>query len=190
MTGERGQTSLDFAVGMSTLLLVFAFVLTFVPGILGPFTTSGQEETVTADRVADHLAEGLLAEPGMPYVLNTTCTKDFLNDTADDGCAFDDTDPLRERVGLSRYEGGSTYRQRVNVSVVGNVSKSDGEAVLCWDAATAGLIEADEGGCGDDTGDVRLTDGDSPPTERSSVVATRRVVSIDGQDATLLVRVW
>lgn len=179
---RKGQTSLDFAVGMSTLLLVFAFVLTFVPGILGPFTASGQEETVTADRVADHLAEGLLAEPGTPYVLNRTCTVAFLDNASNSDCRYGG-DNLSDRVGISRYGDDKPYRQRVNVSVVGNVTGPDSEDVLCWDGS--GLVEKDDAGC------ITLLEiGPDAPTERSSVVAARRVVSIDGQDAALLVRVW
>ena len=187
---ERGQTSLDFAVGMSTLLLVFAFVLTFVPGILGPFTASGQEETITADRVADHLAEGLLAEPGTPYVLNTTCTVNFLDDTANPDCQYSG-DNLSGRVGISRYGANKPYRQQINVSIVGNVSGPDGENILCWDDNSDVVFEHDETDCDESTGDVILSNGDAnPPTDTGSVVAARRIVSIDEQAATLLVRVW
>jgi hypothetical protein len=190
MRGEdRGQTSLDFAAGMSALLLVFAFVLTFVPGIIAPFTASGQAETVVADRVADSLVEGLLAVPGTPYILDTDCTTaffDLVNDDADatnddvptGGCAFEPIE-LRLRIGISQYSDSSTYRQQVNVTI----STLDGENVLCWDGST--LVEKGDVGCV-----TPYEIGPDPPTESGSVVAARRIVSIAGRNATLSVRVW
>ena len=34
---SRGQTTLDFAIGVSVFLIVVAFVLAFVPGMVQPF---------------------------------------------------------------------------------------------------------------------------------------------------------
>ena len=185
---KRGQTTLDFAVGMSTFLLVFAFVLTFIPGMIQPFSASDQEATVVADRVADQLSQGLLGDPGTPYVLNGTCTADFFDDAAE--CSFSGNN-VSERVGLSRYGEGKPYRSQINVSVEGNLSDSDGSAVLCRDDTNETIVERDNGSCDEgDPADVVLQDGATLPENRSSVVVARRAVSIDSRDATLLVRVW
>jgi len=102
---QRGQTSLDFAAGMSAFLLVVAFSLSFIPGMLQPFTASGQEETAVADRVADQLAEGMLGDPSSPYQLDVDCTEAFFDDSeSDSGCKFSNDEPLRERLGLANKQ--------------------------------------------------------------------------------------
>jgi hypothetical protein len=95
---SRGQTTLDFAVGMSLFLISVAFVISFTPNLIQPFADSGTEDTIIANRVASQLVEGTLADPGKPYVLDKACTVAFfapehadgevdgddLNDTNDD----------------------------------------------------------------------------------------------------------
>jgi hypothetical protein len=115
----RAQTQLDFAVGVGVFLVVTAFVLSFVPGMLEPFESGNQEETVAANRVADQLVGGMLGSPDEPYVLDRECTIVFFedDDTNTDGngdfnepfsdtesytvsnCNYDDN-PLVQRVGL------------------------------------------------------------------------------------------
>lgn len=172
----RGQTTIDFAVGVGVFLIAVVFVLGLFPGLLQPFTSGPQEETVAADRSADNLAAGLLGDPTTPYVLDLECTDAFFEDTSPSECRFAGDD-LHERMGL-----GS--RQRVNVSIRGNVTGPDGKDVLCEDGG-GGLVEADDGSCS-----TAFRTGDTPPTGTGSVVVARRVVSIDGTDATLEVRVW
>jgi hypothetical protein len=186
----RGQTTLDFAVGMSTFLLVFAFVLTFIPGMIQPFSASDQEATVIADRVADHLSQGLLGDPARPYILNSTCTVAFLDDSTGTGCRYSG-DNISDRVGLSRYDTNKPYRSRINVSLEGNLSDTDGSNVLCWDDTNETLVERDDSSCdeGDPT-DVVLQDGATLPENRDSIIVARRTVSVGGQNASLLVRVW
>jgi quinol-cytochrome oxidoreductase complex cytochrome b subunit len=48
-----GQTTLDFAVGVSVFRIVVAFVLAFVPTMLQPFDGSSQGETALTDRLAE-----------------------------------------------------------------------------------------------------------------------------------------
>jgi len=99
---RRGQTTLDFAAGMSAFLLVFAFTLTFVPGMLQPFTEGSQEETVVADRIADQLVEGMLGDSSNPYHLDVGCTNAFFNSSKSDvGCEFSNSTSLHERLGLA-----------------------------------------------------------------------------------------
>lgn len=83
---SRGQTTLDFAIGMSVFLIAVAFVISFVPGLLDPFSGGGTEDTVTANRVATALAEDVLVEDtAEPYVLDRACTILFFAPEHSDG---------------------------------------------------------------------------------------------------------
>lgn len=80
----RGQTTLDFAIGVSVFLIVVTFVLAFVPGMLQPFQASTQQETAAADRLAEQLASDVLvADVGTPYVLDRDCTAAFFESRSD-----------------------------------------------------------------------------------------------------------
>ena len=171
----RGQTSLDFAVGVSVFLLALIAVFTFVPGTLGPFTGGGQEDIVAGNRVAASLSEGLLGDPAQPHSLNRTCTVAFFQDSAPAYCNFEGG-TLAERVGLGDDK-------QVNVTLRSNLT-SDGDAgdVLCWSGSA--IVERDN--CG---GGTPFTIGDTPPDSGTSVSA-RRIVDIEGIDATMLVELW
>lgn len=83
-TTDRGQTTLDFAFGVSVFLLTAIFVLTFVPGMLEPFEEGTQEEISAADRIATDLVEEELASPDRPHLLDRECTAIFF-ESRDDG---------------------------------------------------------------------------------------------------------
>jgi len=168
--GGRAQTSIDFVVGMSVFLLTVAFVVGFVPGVFEPFTASGEEATLTADRTAAALAEHLLADPATPSALNATCTAEFFS-TADGGlieaCRFDaDASDLETALGVGSTTG-------VNVTV-----EEDGS-----------YLRAYENGTVSPDGDVSLRAGPDPP-DSGNVVTARRVVLLDGEGRNLYVRVW
>ena len=179
--GDRGQTTIDFAIGISVFLAVLLFIFLFIPGILSPFTASAQDETVSSNRVADQLATGMLASPSDPYVLDSYCTVEFFEDDAS-GCSFEN-EPLEEQLGVA------TSYQNVNVSLRGNLTGGSQET-LCWDSTEpdTGVNVSSSTAC-DDPGDTDLTRGDSLPDFEPSVTSVR-VVSIDGKDATLYVRMW
>lgn len=102
---SRGQTTLDFAVGMSVFLLVVAFVLAFVPGMLQPFESGTQQETAAADRVADDLASGaLVADRGTPFVLSRECLIGFFALENTDGDAGNDADAYPENDDVVRTD--------------------------------------------------------------------------------------
>ena len=187
---SRGQTTLDFAIGISIFLAVLLFIFLFLPGILSPFTESAQEETVSSNRVADQLATAKLASPSEPYVLNEYCTVEFFDVSSEpdssvpDGCNYE-TGTLAEQVGID------SQRDRVNVTMRGNISASGGDnEILCWntDEPNTGLIQESNGDCNDGGSDVLMTRGPTPTTQAS--ITSVRVVSIDGTDATLYVEVW
>lgn len=141
----RGQTTLDFAIGVSLFLLVVIGVFTFVPGMLSPFEATAREETAGADRIATQLSTGMLGSYDRPYLLDRTCTVAFFESNPSDdpggddgentdgdgqfadpfgtgdtvtGCNFADV-PLNERLGLS---------DRVNVRVRLSTDLDTGES--------------------------------------------------------------
>jgi hypothetical protein len=168
-------------VGVSVLLLTLATVFLFVPGALGVFTEGGQENIGSANRVASSLSEGLLGDPLRPHLLNRTCTVEFFDDNAPSHCRFTGA-TLDERVGLDRFLSANVTL-RSNLSVDG-----DGSDVLCWDSGGSALVERDHSDCG--SGDVEFRIGSAPPTGSVTTVTARRIVEIEGTDATLLVVVW
>lgn len=163
----RGQTTVDFAIGIGAFLLVTTFVVTFVPDIFAPF--QGSSAVGTADRVAASLATDRLGDPGTPYVLNATCTAGFFSGLrggadAPTTCRFDTA--ADEPAALFGLSAGTS----LNVTVEG----LEGGIVTIEDA----------GGT-----DVTLAAGPAPP-DTQSVTSGRRVVSIDGESYRLVARVW
>ena len=173
----RAQTTLDFAIAMGVFLLAVAFVFTFIPSLTSPFIDGNQEQSAIADRVASNLVEGSLADPNDPYVLNTTCTTGFFEETngpETDHCGYtDETTDFRERIGVSD-------RPSVNVSLVRINATSRETTTLC---------EQSDGDVGTESCAVVYQIG-GDPADAESVTVARRVVSIGGEDATLFVRVW
>lgn len=190
--GSRGQTTLDFAIGMSVFLAVVMFVFLFVPGILEPFTVGAQDETVTTNRVADDLTQDALGNATEPNVLATHCVLVFFEAArnGDDvtACGFDG-ESLQEFVGVSD-------RQNVNVSVRGNVTATDRTTeLLCWDDDEAELLERDGDGppgtsCNPGGDDVLLAAGGAAPTDNDDSVTATRVAWLEAEDVTLRVEMW
>lgn len=173
---ERGQTTLDFTVGVTLFLLVVALVFLFVPGMLQPFTEGGQEDIVSANRVADSLTQGALTDPRTPHVLDPECTVRLFNRSYSPDCRYPDSS-LNAQLGLSA-------NAFVNVSIRGNVSAGGADELLCWDQTDDKLTT--RGGDCDDL----LATGDTPPRNTQSSVTARRVVEINDTDVSLIVRVW
>jgi len=174
---ERGQTTLDFALGASLLLLTLIGVLIFISGTMEPFTEGSQEDIGVADRVADSLAEGLLADPAEPHVLNTGCTVEFFADNSPSHCRHSGSN-LTERVGVKHW-------QLVNVTMQANVTGGAAEEILCWDDTDERVVHRGASGC-----NRQFTVGSTPPVSVGDTVTARRVVTINGTDATMRVEVW
>jgi hypothetical protein len=169
----RAQTTLDFAIAMGVFLLAVAFVFTFIPSLTAPFVDGNQEQSAIADRVATNLVEGQLADPDEPYVLNVTCTTAFFENSSQDGCGYRSDPGIRQRIGVSD-------RPKVNVTLVTIDADTRDRTLLCDDGADGIQV----GGCSD----PYQVGGDHSNAE--SITVARRVVTIDGTDATLFVRVW
>jgi hypothetical protein len=176
---SRGQTTLDFAIGVSLFILVLLFVFTFIPGTLQPFTQGAQEETVASNRVADLLVKDLLVEDERAYVVDGHCTAVLLGGLSGSGtdCGFDGG-TLAARLDLPD-------RQFVNVTIHGNVTAAPGDELLCWDDSAGEVVAASDSSC-----DTVYTGGGNAPEDRGSTVTSRRIVSIEGVDAALEVRMW
>jgi hypothetical protein len=163
---------------VSVLLLTLATVLLFVPGALGVFTEGGQENIGTANRIASSLSEGLLGDPGRPHLLNRTCTVEFFDDNSPSHCRHAGTS-LGDRVGLNQF-------LNANVTLQSDIAADgDGSDILCSNGAGTALVEHDDSCTG-----VEFRIGPAPPTSSATTVTARRIVEIEGTDATLLVVVW
>jgi hypothetical protein len=193
MTDTRAQSPLDFAIAMGIFLVAVTFVFTFIPSLTAPFVEGNQDRSATADRVASHLAEGALGDPADPFVVNETCATVFFDASTDDsnipsGCGYsgNHTD---ERVGVD----GDRLRVNVTVEQVNATASGDDRFRTVCHNSSVGVIHEENVSfdC-----DVRYTVGDEP-SDRSSIVVARRVVTIPGCsfgvescDAIMKIRVW
>jgi len=175
-SADRGQSTLDFALGASLFLLALIGVLVFVSGTMQPFNEGSRENIGVADRVADSLSEGLLAEQGTPHVLNATCTVEFFDDNSPSHCRHSGTN-LTERVGIKHWK-------LVNVTMQANMTGGPEEETLCWSSSDS-LVEQAAGTC-----NTVFTAGTRTPGSASDTVTARRVVTINGTDTTMRVEVW
>lgn len=161
--GERGQTTFDFAIGMSLFVLAVAGVLFYVPALFSPFAETGVEALSISDRAADQLVgTALVATPATPNALDTECTTGFFDadGAVPSGCQYTaDGADLPGALGLPAGRSA-------NVSIID---------------PTSGAIH---------TLDVtRLATGPSVAGVDEPAVA-QRVVLLDGQRSRLTVRVW
>ena len=193
MTGRnRAQTPLDFAIAMSIFLLAVTFVFTFIPSLTAPFVEGNQDKTVTADRVASHLAEGALGDPAEPFVVDDDCARPFFdesNNSTPASCGYSGSD-------LGEYVGVNTDRLQVNVTVEQIDPDESGDArfrMVCVDKDDD-VSHADNGTAPDC--DEKFAVGETADADDSVVVA-RRIVTIPGCtfdtetcDVTLRVEVW
>lgn len=125
----RGQTLFDFVVGITLFLLVILFTVLFIPGLLDPFQTTRDVNTITADRGADHLTQTVLHESGTgPYILNEQCTIAFFNGNPSTACPVT-TDDLHAILGLNtRSHVNITITDSTqNVAVIDNVALQTGD---------------------------------------------------------------
>jgi hypothetical protein len=172
----RGQTTLDFAIGISIFIAVVLFTFGFVPSVLDPFDVAAEDNPTFADRTADNLAHSQLGSPEEPNVLDRHCTVAFFEgDPSPSGCNYDGTD-LEERLDLD-------IGQDMNITI-----SQDGEQRLCW---------TDDAGDGEPglatsctSSDTPLTIGDDRPGEQDTTITSRRVVFLYGETVVLEVVLW
>lgn len=172
-SADRGQTTLDFAIGTSVFLLTIIFVLGFVPTMFDPFAGGTGSRLIVADRAATMLAGDVLApSTSDPGTLAAGCVAGFFNGSAGNQTLFDDACP----------------------SEVDDVS--DLEATLALDGAhiEVTIHELNESASTfdtlewhDTTVDLQRSNANTVPGD---VAVATRTVAIDGEQRRLTVRVW
>lgn len=91
---DRGQTAIDFVVGVGLFVLAVAFVLAFVPSMFAPFFGGGVGDSLVTDRSVAYLADQeLVADPSTPGVLDESNVKKFFDEECSDP-------PLAEQLGI------------------------------------------------------------------------------------------
>jgi hypothetical protein len=160
---ERGQTTLDYAIGIGLFLLAAALVFGLLPGLDRP-TVGATTDLATADRVAARLTSDVLTRPHSPADLNATCTERFYNGTAPHSCPSS-----RPSTGnLSHVLGtGDTVRVNTTIEHDGRLSSLNTTGNRTW-----------------------LGIGPEPPGGGVPVTAVRRTVRLNGTIHRLHVRVW
>ncbi|WP_423997746.1 DUF7287 family protein [Halorubrum trapanicum] len=180
MSDDRGQTVLDFVVGMSVFLVAVGFTFAFVPSLLEPYAVGEGATVIVAERGAARLAESSLAEPsfagtGSTATLSHACTLAFFNGTGpetaseESDCAWTaNADDLHAELGVDDLRG-------LNLTVTQH-------------GAIAELNSTD--------GSVAMRAGPAPPGG-TSVSSASRIVTIDDPEDPrgpetyrLTLRVW
>ncbi|NHX36231.1 MULTISPECIES: DUF7287 family protein [Halolamina] len=159
---ERGQTVLDYAIGVGIFLVAVTFVVATIPGMFAPFVGAGDAQI--ADRVATSVATERLGAPDEPYLLDRNCTVAFFDQldggtTVPSDCRFD-TDATTIQ-GMFALEPGQAMQIRIE-------NTGGGAAVVDGTTLAAG----------------------SDPPSGVSVTTARRTVAIDGTTYWLEVRAW
>lgn len=181
--GDRGQTTLDFAIGVSVFLLAVGFVVLFIPTMFDPFSLGDGAGPVVAERSATHLVDGLLvADPSTPGTLDAGCTIAFFTAnttaaTAED-CRVVPSSSLARDVGAISEEAATNedvpQSWRVNASVQA-LAERNGVAVRANEVRS---------GYGTD----RLARG--PDAQGRNADTYSKVVTIDDNRYRVVVRVW
>jgi hypothetical protein len=163
---RRGQTTLDFAVGMSVFLLTVVFVVSYAPTLFDPFAGGTGTKLVVADRVATTLSGDLLvgstAEPG---ILSAVCVAEFFGESIDGATCSTNAD-------FDDFDGTLSLDDRnadVTVHELGDPISSP---------ASPGWADG-----------ANLTRSNSASIPSDVAVATR-TVSIENEQYRLTVRVW
>ncbi len=169
MSRNRGQTTLDFAVGTSVFLLAVIFVVVYAPTLFDPFAGGTGTKLLVADRAATSLSGDLLtnstAEPGL---LSAGCVGTFFDVDLDDtvtGANCHTGADLEEFDGLLALDG-----RNANVTIHELDSPASEPVQPSW---AGGPL-------------VRSNSASVP----SDVAVATRTISIEGEQYRLTVRVW
>jgi len=174
---ERAQTNLDFAIGVSILLVTIVAAMTFVPGLFETVDDGRADaDQVAASRIASDLVEERLGTESQPTRIDADCTRALFTDAVD-YCGNDESDPVDNLVVQDR--------RNLNVTVENAMG-----GYVCWDGGVEQVVnESDTGPSEPRTCDTHFSLG-GRPTSNSEIAVARRPVSIDGFHATVVVRAW
>lgn len=185
---DRGQTQIDFAVGAGVFLVTLAFVVAFVPTLFEPFAVADTASPLVSDRIADGTVDLLGAStnvsgdatavhaPTRPGVLSPACTVAFFttDTTLDDdaACPFDAGTDLDVLFGID---------DDVQIVVHELNETAPAENPVSVD------LETRHGTVG---GELNRSSTDPNATTIDDVAVSGRVVSLNGVQYRLTVRVW
>jgi len=175
--GDRGQTTQDFAVGISVFLLTVTFTFAFVPSTVTPFGSPVTDAIpAKSDRVASTVVDRYAVEDGSRTLNRTKLTDSDLTDPDSEGAVNATAsneisgDDLRELFGL---------RDTAQVNVTIQTRSGD-------------IVEADYDPS--DSTTEPMVGGDNYPGNQAAA-STTRIVRLPGVDGCrtgclLVVRVW
>lgn len=176
-------------MGVAIFLTAMVFTFAFAPGMLTPFTKSGQQDTVTVDRVANQVGQDTLGSPARPYVLDRHCTVEFFNRSNPD-----DTHTAPTGSADCRWDDGTLYEQlglkdraNVNVTIKGNLTGGTASEILFWNGDDRRFEEMPGASS---SNDVPLQTGDVPPERNDATVSATRVAGLNETDVTIEVILW
>lgn len=164
-SATRGQTTIDYTVGIVLFISVIGGVFLLLPTIFEPFSTSATQEAIIADQIATQLTTELL-QTGDPASVHTVCTAAFFggNTTLDSECSFTADDPLNTIAGLD-----NTTETTISIHEVGN--DPDNSITTTVDGVVYTL---------------HRTTGETP----DNIAVATRTVELNGDVYRLTVEVW
>jgi hypothetical protein len=171
----RGQTIIDYSVGVGVFLLSVIFVLFFIQPLLTPFI-GGQADVIRSDRAADRLTEDmwLTEKDPEPYILDERCTLFFFEQmTPGTPTAFypEDCQYAQSLTDLNTALGLESTKN-INITIE-NSDPSGGIVTMQNEVGT----------------NVQLAIGDEPPTQ-GDVTVSQRHAYINGDEYRVYVRIW
>ncbi|MCU4752712.1 hypothetical protein OB919_12120 [Halobacteria archaeon AArc-curdl1] len=108
--GSRGQTTQDFAVGIGIFLLAVAFVFSYVPTLITPFSASTASDSAQADRIATDIVANYSTETANE--LNATKLDDRNDSSMSEfgiRQSLDGTPIDRVNVTIESFDGEQSY---------------------------------------------------------------------------------
>lgn len=125
---DRGQTTQDFAIGIGVFVLAIAFVFSFVPSIITPFSSSvGSGDAAQADRIAATAVDNLSTDPDRPNHLDWDTFDATYNDTS--------SEDLVDVLGLRATGEGPIDRVSISIETL-NQSEDVGDRTVATGGST------------------------------------------------------
>ncbi|MFP9059391.1 hypothetical protein ACLI4R_02535 [Natrialbaceae archaeon A-chndr2] len=107
---SRGQTTQDFAVGIGIFLLAVAFVFSYVPTLITPFSASTAPDSAQADRIATDIVANYSTDTANE--LNATMLDERDDSSIDEfgiRQSLDGTPIDRVNVTIESFDGDHSY---------------------------------------------------------------------------------
>jgi hypothetical protein len=174
---DRGQTTQDFAVGISVFLLTVTFTFAFVPSTVTPFGSPVTDAIpAKSDRVASTVVDRYAVEDG-----SRTLDLDALTDPA--VLAGADSDIIGEE-GLTDEATGNDLRRLFGLRATAQVN-------ITIETRGGDIIQTEYDG---NPGTEALVGGDNYP-QNQAAASTTRIIRLEGVEGCktgclLVVRVW